>query len=313
MNSFLKDVANGLTASPKFLLSKYFYDDEGSRIFQQIMEMPEYYLTNCELEILTHQSSAINKAINFSRPFHLIELGAGDGVKTKALLKYLTGANVDFSYVPVDISEEAMNQLKIKMQQAIPELKMAGIVGDYFNVLNGRDADPTPKLLLFLGSNIGNYHKNDAIELLRLFNSFMNTGDKLLVGFDLKKNPRTILDAYSDQAGITRSFNLNLLKRINRELGGTFDLDFFDFYSYYNPETGDVKSFLVSLKKQVVAIQKSGQVFDFEKDELIYTELSKKYSLQEIKNLGASAGFDLAEHFIDSKGYFSDSLFVKNN
>ena len=310
-NTFAQDVLTGLTAKNKHLSSKYFYDDNGSRIFQEIMQMPEYYLTNSEFEILSSQSEQIIDAIQFQQPFNIIELGAGDGSKTFKLLEYLVTNEIDFHYVPIDISQEAIDILSSKLLEKLPNLSIQAKVGDYFKVLNDLKQDTTPSLLLFLGSNIGNYLGEQVNELLSLFNENMKSGDKLLIGVDLKKNPLTIQKAYLDEAGITKKFNLNLLLRINRELDANFTIDDFDFYSYYNPDTGDVKSYIVSLHEQEVNIKKLNKTVEFKRDELIWTELSKKYSLKEIEHLANSNGFNIRQNFLDNKRYFVDSLWEK--
>lgn len=310
--TFAKEVEEGLSAYPKFLSSKYHYDDEGSRIFQEIMAMPEYYLTNCEMDIMKTRALEIYQAIGFTSHFNIIELGAGDGAKTKELLKQLLAKNIDFTYVPIDISEEAIYILVKTMNRVLPDLKINPQVGDYFEMMDKIDAESkSPDLVLFLGSNIGNFKPEWAVELLKHIHQHMRANDKLLVGFDLMKNPNLIRNAYSDAQGITARFNLNVLSRINRELGGNFNMNQFDFYSYYNPENGNVKSYLCSLSEQTVFIEAIGKTYHFHKDECIGMELSKKYSLVEIEQLGTVAGFAFQKHFLDSKGYFSDSLFVK--
>lgn len=309
---FRKDVDEGLSATVKHLPSKYFYDDEGSRIFQQIMLMPEYYLTNCEFEILEQQSACIHNAFDFTQHFNIIELGAGDGSKTFQLLRYLTEQEVDFTYVPVDISTEAMDQLKAALQKQLPQLSIQPVVGDYFQVLREKTAsDNSQNLLLFLGGNIGNYAYDEALQLLQLFNSVMKSNDKLLIGMDLQKNPITIHNAYYDPAGITKAFNLNLLRRINRELGGNFIIDQFDFYCHYHPGNGEVRSFLVSLEDQIVEIADLGKSYHFQKNELIGTELSKKYTFEEIEQLAQNSGFEIRKNFLDSRQYFTNTLWTK--
>lgn len=308
---FAQDVLNGLTAKNKSLPSKYFYDDNGSRIFQEIMNMPEYYPTNAEFEILSMQSKQIIQSLQFSGPFNIVELGAGDGFKTFKLLEYLVNNDVDFHYIPIDISQEAIDILTKNLHDRLPNLRIHPKVGDYFEILkDNRDSD-YPSLLLFLGGNIGNYQENKAKELLQLFNKNMKVGDKLLIGFDLKKNPIVIHNAYYDKHGITKRFNLNLLLRINRELEADFKIDDFDFYCHYNPITGDVKSYLVSLRKQTVEIKALNKSIDFDYDELIWTELSKKYSINEISNLAKATKFKLTSNFLDCKHYFTDSLWEK--
>jgi len=309
--TFAKDVVAGLTAKEKHLSSKYFYDTNGSRIFQEIMNMPDYYLTDSEFEILSLQAKQIVDSVAFDKPFNIIELGAGDGFKTFKLLEYLVNEHIVFNYVPIDISQEAIDILSEKLHERLPELSIKPQVGDYFEILNEKFQGNTPNLLLFLGSNIGNYLKDDAINLLKLFNNVMNSGDKLLIGMDLKKNPITIKNAYDDKEGITKRFNINLLIRMNRELEADFKMDDFDFYCYYNPETGRVKSYIVSLKKQTVLLKKLNKTIEFNQNELIWTELSKKYSLSEIEKLAEISGFQTKQHFLDCKHYFTDSLWEK--
>ena len=311
-NIFAKEVEEGLSGSPKHLSSLYFYDDNGSRIFQEIMAMPAYYLTDCEFEILKTQTKEIHEALGFNGHFNIIELGAGDGLKTKELLINLLTIGADFTYVPIDISEEAIHLLTKKMKQAIPDLNIDAQVGDYFDVMDTIGGqDNSPNLILLLGANIGNFKAEWAIDLLKQINDHMRSNDRLLIGFDLKKNPILIRNAYNDPHGITKRFNLNLLARINRELIADFQLDQFDFYSHYNPLDGKVRSYLVSLREQNVTISKIGKTFRFRKDELISTEISKKYSLEEIEKLAKTAGFEFSDHFLDCKHYFTDSLFTK--
>lgn len=310
-NAFAKDVLQGLSAEKKHLPSKYFYDINGSQIFQEIMHMPEYYLTNSEFEILSLQAKQIVDAVGFDQPFNIIELGAGDGFKTFKLLEYLVNHEIKFHYVPIDISQKAIDLLSNKLLERLPNLSIQAKRGDYFEMLHEVKETNTPSLLLFLGSNIGNYLKERANKLLELFRANMKKGDKLLIGFDLKKNPLIIQKAYMDDAGITKKFNLNLLLRINRELGGDFKIDDFDFYSYYNPDTGNVKSYIVSLRNQKVHIKELDKTFDFKYDELIWTELSKKYSLEEIEELAEDNKFSIQQNFLDCKHYFVDSLWEK--
>lgn len=309
--AFAEDVLEGLTAKKKHLSSKYFYDDSGSQIFRQIMKMPEYYPTNCELEILSWQSDAILDKIAFNGNFNIVEFGSGDGTKTKQLLKAFLNKNAAFTYMPIDISEEAILILEESMLAALPKLKMESKIGDYFDVLEDIAKDDTPNLFLFLGGNIGNYKKEDAFRLLQMFASGMKKGDKLLLGIDLQKSPRIIQKAYDDPHGITKAFNMNLLHRINRELDADITIDQFDFYCHYNPENGEVNSYLYSLTKQRFYSRVLNKSFTFEKNETIWTELSKKYSFTEIEELASRLNFKVVENFLDSKQYFTDSLWEK--
>lgn len=312
LKTFEQDIITGLTADEKFLSSKYFYDDEGSRIFIEIMEMPEYYLSNCEYEILDQQASGIYEKLDFTQPFNVIELGAGDGTKTFNLLKHLLTKRINFNYIPIDISQEAMKMLTETLKVNLPLLNMQPLVGDYFEVLlDFNKKNKQQNLLLFLGSNIGNYAEAEAIGLMNLFNKTMKKGDKLLMGIDLQKNPQVIHQAYSDKGGITKRFNINLLRRINRELGANFDLHNFDFYCYYNPRNGALFSYLVSLKNQEVLLPNSNTILYFKRDELIWTEQSKKYTFYEIEDLAKQSGFTIVNHFTDQQSYFTDSLLCK--
>ncbi len=311
-NEFANDVIKGLTSKNKHLPSKYFYDNAGSLIFQEIMEMPEYYLTASEFEILSSQAKQIIEAINFNQPFNIVELGAGDGLKTFNLLEYLVENNIDFYYVPIDISQGAMDSLIKSLKKKLPKLSIHPQVGDYFEILSKKNVKTTiPSLLLFLGSNIGNYNEQEAINLLQLFNNSMKNGDGLLLGVDIKKNPKKIHEAYYDKHGITKRFNINLLIRINKEFDANFNIENFDFYCYYNPISGNVKSYIISLKDQKVQLKKLDIVVDFKANELIWTELSKKYSLDEINELATKCNFKIIDHFLDQKNYFTDTLLIK--
>jgi L-histidine N-alpha-methyltransferase len=310
-NTFAKDVHRGLSAPLKHISSKYFYDDIGSGIFQDIMKMPEYYPTACEFEILSLQGERIIDRLDFQEPFNIVEFGAGDGIKTRQLLKKLVNTGTDFSYVPIDISKKAIEELEANMLHHLPGLQVNSKIGNYFSMIEELSATQTPSLYLFLGGNIGNYEVNEVNDLLTRFNQSMRPGDKLLTGFDLQKNPATIRCAYDDPKGITKKFNINLLHRINRELGGNFKTNQFDFYSHYNPMNGEVRSYLVSLVPQKVHVQRMDKCYDFRQNELIWTELSKKYTLTEIETTAQSNGFQVVEHFMDCKHYFTDSLWEK--
>lgn len=308
---FAIDVDMGFSDEKKYLSSKYFYDDKGSYLFQQIMELPEYYLTRAELNIFQTKSLEILKKIN-SDNLDIIELGAGDGLKTIEFLIHLTGSVTNLTYYPIDISQEAINQLTKKVKEKLLNLNLKPLVGDYFKKLHDIPASNAKKIVLFLGANIGNYRHQKAVELLKLINEDLSHGDMLLIGIDIKKSPNLIARAYNDAQGITRDFNLNLLTRINTELGGDINIDNFDFYSHYDPQTGNVESYLVSLEKQEVYLKACDKTYQFAKSELIFTELSKKYDEHEIEELAAHAGFNCIAQFHDENDYFADCLFEKS-
>lgn len=305
---FLNDVLNGLMAEKKFLSSKYFYDETGDRIFQQIMEMGEYYLTDAEMEILQHQTDELaNVMVSNSGAFDLIELGAGDATKSVHLLKTLLSRQVEFSYLPIDISQHVIEDLEENLPKKLPDLKVQGLNGDYFAMVKkAKSLSGRRKILLFMGANIGNMDVAEAKEFCKALRNELSPEDLLIIGFDLKKNPRQILAAYDDAAGITKSFNLNLLSRINRELDGDFEVDQFDHYASYDPETGACKSYLVSLKDQVVNI--GDETISFAANEHIYMEISQKYSLKEINDLAMETGFTPTADFFDHQKYFVDTV-----
>ncbi len=309
-NIFAEDVLKGLSAEPKFLSSKYFYDDEGSRLFRQIMDLPEYYLTRSEFEIFSEQTREIFQAFSArGTSFDLIELGAGDGTKTAVLIDYFLRQKADFTYSPIDISQEAVGALTEKFKAEFPQLSMNPQTGDYFRILETlKSASENPKIILFLGSNIGNFSRPQSIEFFRSLRGVMNDGDLLFVGFDLHKNPRVIARAYDDASGVTAEFNLNLLRRINRELGANFDLGKFSHYAIYHPIECAARSFLISREAQTVHIEKLNRKFDLRAWEPIFMEISQKFSLEAIEDLAEASGFQTAKNFFDRNGYFVDSL-----
>ncbi len=309
-SGFNADVLKGLSAEPKYLPSKYFYDDEGSRLFQQIMELPEYYLTRTEFEIFQTQKKEIFAAFaEASKSFDLIELGAGDGTKTAVLIDYFLKQTTDFTYMPIDISQEAIDALTAKFKAEFPQLLMTPKTGDYFRILETlKTATEKPKIILFLGSNVGNFNGEQAVAFFRNLRGVMNDRDLLFVGFDLQKDPRVILNAYDDAQGITAQFNLNLLARINRELDADFDLQKFSHYAFYRPTECAARSFLISREPQTVHIKTLGKSFDFKAWEPIFMEISQKYNLEMIEDLAHASGFQVAKNFLDSQNYFADSL-----
>lgn len=305
---FLEHVVEGLGRKEKSLSSMYFYDDIGSRLFQEIMSMPEYYLTNSEFEILSLQATEIGKQLEFNEHFDIVEYGAGDGSKTIVFLEALKQQGFNFTYIPIDVSKQALEALEDKLKERDLGIKYRLYHGDYSTY---QKTKYEPTLYLFLGANIGNYQGQGRRQLLRGFNEKMDKGDKLLLGVDLKKHPRIIQKAYDDPHGITGRFNLNLLARMNRELGANFQLDQFEFYANYTPSNGEVNSYIISLRDQNVQIGDSG-VFHFDRYELIHTELSKKYSLEEIEMLAKEEHFEVQHHFMDCMHHFVDSLWVKS-
>jgi len=310
VSSFARDVLVGLKSNPKYLFSKYFYDKRGSEIFQDIMRMPEYYLTDCEMEIFVNQKHPIYRSFSSGEPkFDLIELGAGDGLKTKVLLSHFHKHDSDFTYIPIDISEDYVNNLRNELAEIHPKMKVKGMIGDYFHLLDHiNENHKDKKILMFLGSTIGNFEKQDAMDFLVQVRSVMRKEDMLFIGFDLKKDPKVIIRAYNDPHGHTAGFNLNLLKRINRELDADFKINAFNHHEIYDPESGAAKSFLISSKDQEVYLKKLDAKIPFMKSESIYMEISKKFDLRMIRNLAEITGFEIVRNFVDSRQYFVNSL-----
>lgn len=311
-SSLASDVLSGLCQNPKRLPSKYFYDEEGDKLFQKIMHMPEYYLTNAEHDIMEKHRSSILQTIGH-QSFDLVELGAGDGYKTKVLLQYLLDQNIDVRYCPIDISGHVLIELENSLKSEFPALTFHCLEGDYFDMLEHlRIRSNTPKVILFMGANIGNMTPEEAQGFLHRIQENMNSGDFLLVGFDLKKDPQLILDAYNDSAGITAAFNLNLLYRINRELGANFNVSQFKHWETYNPQTGATRSYLISKVDQEVYFPTLKKTIFFAAWEAIDVELSQKYSLCEIQSLTQKAGLKIVKHLHDQKKYFVDSILTKS-
>jgi len=313
-SSFEEDCYKGLTSYPKYLLSKYIYDKKGDKLFQDIMELPEYYLTRCEYDILEkHAAGYLRGKYGWGRlGFDLIELGAGDGKKTKVLLRQLVGQKINFSYLPVDISENVLLELQASLQKEIPEIDVKIQQGTYFKTLEKlADYNTRKKVIMMLGSNIGNLLHKDAIDFLTHISAAMSRKDMLFMGFDQKKHPQVILDAYNDATGVTAAFNKNHLERINTELGGNFNLDTFLHWETYDPETGTAKSFLVSKLDQTVAIESLGLEVHFDAWETIHTEISQKYDDQVVNWLADQANLAVIKAFTDKKGYFKNYIFQK--
>lgn len=308
---FEKDILEGLRSKPKYLSSKYFYDERGDKLFQEIMKLEEYYLTRSEYEIFSLQKEAIIDALTIGEEkLQLIEFGAGDGLKSKLLLKELLQREVNFEYVPIDISAHVLEELESSLFEQMPDLQIRTVVDHYFSALKNLNSEHR-KVVLFLGSNIGNFYRHEALEFLAAANRYLNEGDYFLLGVDLKKNPETILAAYNDRRGVTKAFNLNLLHRINSTLNSNFDLDQFEHYPTYDPLSGETKSYLISIKEQKVIIDQSNEVIHFDRNEPIFMEVSKKYSVAELEELSKQAGFSVVKHFYDCRHYFVDTLWKK--
>lgn len=307
---FKQDVFSGLSQKPKHIPSKYFYDERGDELFVRIMNMPEYYLTRSEMEIFTEQSEQLVASLGIAEgeAVEIVELGAGDGTKTIHLLREFMRSRIAFRYLPIDISQNALTGLEKYLKSEIPDLNIRSMHGDYFRMLGDLKQVPVKKIILFLGSNIGNMPDEDARHFLDSLSRNLNPGDKIILGVDLVKEKEIVLPAYNDAEGITRDFNLNLLERMNRELAADFDLNAFVHDPEYDETEGIAKSFLKSTKQQVVEIKSINQRFLFEQNERIHTEISRKYNDVILHRIIASSPLQVQQCFKDSKEWFGDYI-----
>lgn len=307
--TFADDVRAGLTAREKQLSPKYLYDDLGSALFEAICLLPEYYLTRAETEILSRDAGAMIEA--FGVPLELVELGSGSAQKTRILIGEALRRQERLSYHPIDISAGALVASANGLIAAFDRLSVTAYASDYFDVLaNARLRTSERVLALFLGSNVGNYEPELASDLLRTLAAALRPGDGLLLGVDLKKDVRVLELAYNDPTGVTAAFNKNLLGRINRELGGTFDQRAFRHLARYDPAKGSVDSFLVADRAHQVTIEAVGLTVAFNRGEAIHTESSHKFSREDIGRMASAAGFTMRGEWRDAAQRFSVALLV---
>ena len=313
LEEFARDVRQGLRSEPKYLLAKYFYDEEGSRLFEAITRLPEYYPTRTEASILKENAEAIRDALDGD--ISLVELGSGSSAKTTILLDNIMEAQRKLHYLPIDISPTILDETARKLDARYPRLTTIPIASEYGEGLRqAKDlATREPgvarqKLVLFLGSSIGNFEPHDAAAFLNTVRDGLGEDDALLIGFDLQKDLSVLQAAYDDAEGVTARFNLNLLRRINRELGGEFDLDFFSHRAHYNDNAGRMELHLVSKKEQRIPIHRLEEAFDFQKEESIHTESSYKYTIPLIEEIAGGARFKVGKVFTDPKNWYALAL-----
>lgn len=295
---FREDVVAGLSLPQKALPPKYFYDARGSALFEDICRLPEYYPTRAELALTRAHLAGIARFAR--RGCTLIEYGSGESLKSRLLIRALRPA----AYVPVDISGDALRRACARLAREFPWLRLKPVAGDFSRPLEIPGVEgPGRHVVYFPGSTIGNLTQDEALAFLRMTRGQVGPRGAMLVGVDLKKDANVLHAAYNDAKGVTAAFNLNLLRRINRELGGDFDLQRFRHYAFYNATLGRIEMHLVSLARQAVTVGRHR--FAFEPGESIHTENSCKYSVAEFQTLAAEAGFRGTKAWTDRRGLFA--------
>jgi dimethylhistidine N-methyltransferase len=304
-SDFAADVVAGLSSNPRTLPCKYFYDERGAALFQKICELPEYYITRTEIDILDRNRAEI--ASQLGPNIQLIGLGTGAGTKTRILIEALTNPAV---YVPVDISEKQLRESTTLFQKIFPELEILPICADYLQpvVLPQARRKAARNIVYFPGSTIGNFGPDEAIEFLRRVANVCQENGGLLLGVDLKKDAGVIEAAYNDSAGVTARFNLNLLERVNRDLGADFDIDQWQHRAIYNSNAGRIEMYLISEVDQFVHVAE--HKFHFRRAEKITTEYSYKYAPEEFALLAGKAGFEFAHMWSDDARLFGVFYFT---
>ena len=308
--SFAEDVRTGLGLRPYTLAPKYFYDDLGSALFDAITRLPEYYLTRVERDLLATYGSQIVAA--FDQPLELVELGSGSATKTRLIIEAILARQERLTFHPIDISPDALIESSHGLLAAHDALTVSAYASDYFALLRSRKLNTRERVLaLYLGSNVGNFEPTAARELFALVGASLQRGDGLLVGYDLKKEPSVLELAYNDPTGVTAAFNKNLLARINRELGGTFDLGAFSFAAKYDAEAGAIRSYLRAERPLTVEVRGAGVSAHFEAGETIHTESSYKFTPGEMIELLGAGGFIEHATFSDPAARYALTLFVR--
>jgi len=300
-----EEVLAGLSACPKTLPPKLFYDEHGSRLFEQITELPEYYLTRTEREIFAEYATEI--VSQAGNNLTLVELGAGSASKTRLLVEALARRQLRVGFYPVDVSASALRQAVSTLNGHIRNLRVHPIVTDYSKHMPLLSF-PGQKLVLFIGSTIGNFETDEAVEFLRRVRGSLRPGDALLLGFDMVKDPSQLHAAYNDSQGVTAQFNKNVLARINRELGGQFDLEEFDHVAFWNPGMSRIEMHLESRLEQKVWVRDLGMVFHFAAGDRIHTENSYKFTSSSIAAMLSRGGFRPERTWTDPNQWFSTVL-----
>jgi dimethylhistidine N-methyltransferase len=308
--TFAEEISSSLNKPSKFINPKFFYDKKGSDLFEKICSLPEYYPTRTEINILKKLQTEL--PLFLDDDFQLVELGSGASVKTRLILDIFTKLQTKTEYFPIDISE-ILTESSEQLLRDYDSLHITGIIDTYEGGLEFlKNYDHKKNLILFLGSSFGNFSPNEGRDFLQTIHDTMKSGDLFLIGLDLVKDKQVLESAYNDSQGITAKFNLNVLSRINDELDADFNLDDFSHHSIYNAKDQRIEMYLKSLVNQSVVVSKSNLLLNLKKDELIHTEHSHKYRLDQIHSLLGDVGFEIKHTWLDENNYFSLTLVSKN-
>ena len=316
-NEFVKDVEKGLADKQKHISPKFFYDKKGSKLFEEICDQPEYYLNRSESLILKRSVDEIMDKLG-EKQISIIELGNGNSLKTRILLKPILANLRKVCYFPIDVSLKTLKKSLKDLSKEYVNLEIFGICSDYVSGLTKindfmkmKKNIPKNKLIIFLGSSIGNFHPKEAKNFLYSLKSYIRQEDALLIGIDLEKDKRILDKAYNDKKGLTAKFNLNILSRINRELDGEFKLSSFEHKSFYNIHKHRIEMHLESKLDQEVRVGATKKTFHFKKGETIHTENSYKYSQNNLNELVKNAGLEMIQSFTDRKKQYTLILLKK--
>lgn len=308
--SFADEISFSLNQHSKFISPKFFYDKKGSELFEKICELPEYYPTKTEINILKKLKGELPLYLDGS--FRLVELGSGSSVKTRLILDILNQVQDKIEYFPIDISE-ILTESSALLQRDYNDLHITGIIDTYEGGLEFlKNYDGKKNIIIFLGSSFGNFTSNEGKEFLEKINSTMKDDDLFLIGLDLVKNKIILENAYNDSQGVTAQFNLNVLSRINDELDADFNLNNFTHCAIYNENDQRIEMYLKSLVNQSVIISKANISLTLKKNELIHTEHSHKYKLSQIRELMHQTGFNIKNTWLDENNQFALTLVSKN-
>ena len=309
--TFVEELSLSLNQKHKSIDPKFFYDKKGSKLFEDICKLPEYYLTRTEISILTQLHDKLPTYMN--EEFRLVELGSGSSYKTRILISILENMHKQIEYFPIDISK-ILKESAVTLLDDYENLRMTGIIDTYESGLDFvKNYDSKKNLIVFLGSSFGNFDYKPGLRFLDKINSSMKDDDLFLIGLDLVKDKDVLEYAYNDSHGITAQFNLNVLSRINSELDSNFNVDKFAHHAVYNEAENRVEIYLRSLENQTVNITKAGIALKIKQNELIHTENSYKYTIPKIKEMFSSTGFRIRDMWFDEKHYFCLILLSKNS